>query len=413
MTAIPFIYFFALALCQLRNNMNRVDLAFVIAVMYGISGFLSIFVEKMNLTGLNYHPSLIATIVYCVLITICWYPLSKHSNLSIRNVKPIDNPKLLQIVTWVSFIWFIFFLYLSFDRIIMVINGDMYTLRSLIYSGDGVITGHKIPFFINVPYVLCRLLFGCPWIFVFLSFFCKFVQKLPDRYFYILLIVSLSGPLEGVIFVDRSKTTYWIISVGVNYLFFYKYMSHKQRKGITILLAILCILCFVYLSLVTTSRFEDYESGVQGGLVYYLGQSYIYFTYFFDNFTPPYKTFAIFMPSFYHFILGDELVGGTVLQREWDERTGFSTGVFYTYMGHIMIFAGFLTLVIVCCLYNFVANKILKRIKTDDSTIYTLFMYQAISSVLSLGVFVHYYASYTLTSSLIFFFFFIKKLAKN
>lgn len=400
-----------------KNN-KRADLPFLIMLMYTINSFLSIFVDKYNMLGLNYHPSLLSTIVYCGLLTLCWLPFSRYSNLNINKVKAISNTKALKIVAWVSFLWFVIYLYLSKDTLQLVLTGgDMLALRGMIYKGESINVGQGLPVYLHIPFTLANCLFGCSWIFIFLAFFSKFIQKLPNKYFLLFLLTSLSGPLAGIVGVDRSKTTYWIISMVINFLFFSKFMTRKQRTWVMSVLAIFVTGGLIYIANLTTARFDDYDSvaGLSGslsGVLVYLGQSYINFCYFFDTFTPPYHTLAIIFPSFYYFVLGDDLVGGTVLQAHWDLLTGYSTGVFYTFMGHIMIFAGFFVLVVFCVLYSTISNSILKRNVLKGGTLHSLFMYQALASVMALGLFVHYYASYILTFSLVFFYCFTKYLSK-
>lgn len=400
-----------------KNN-KRADLPFLIMLMYTINSFLSIFVDKYNMLGLNYHPSLLSTIVYCGLLTLCWLPFSRYSNLNINKVKAISNTKALKIVAWVSFLWFVIYLYLSKDTLQLVLTGgDMLALRGMIYKGESINVGQGLPVYLHIPFTLANCLFGCSWIFIFLAFFSKFIQKLPNKYFLLFLLTSLSGPLAGIVGVDRSKTTYWIISMVINFLFFSKFMTRKQRTWVMSVLAIFVTGGLIYIANLTTARFDDYDSvaGLSGsfsGILVYLGQSYINFCYFFDTFSPPYHTLAIIFPSFFYFVLGDDLVGGTVLQAHWDLLTGYSTGVFYTFMGHIMIFAGFFVLVVFCVLYSTISNSILKRNVLKGGTLHSLFMYQALASVMALGLFVHYYASYILTFSLVFFYCFTKYLSK-
>lgn len=400
-----------------KNN-KRADLPFLIMLMYTINSFLSIFVDKYNMLGLNYHPSLLSTIVYCGLLTLCWLPFSRYSNLNINKVKAISNTKALKIVAWVSFLWFVIYLYLYIDTLQLVLTGgDMLALRGMIYKGESINVGQGLPVYLHIPFTLANCLFGCSWIFIFLAFFSKFIQKLPNKYFLLFLLTSLSGPLAGIVEVDRSKTTYWIISMVINFLFFSKFMTRKQRTWVMSVLAIFVTGGLIYIANLTTARFDDYDSvaGLSGsfsGVLVYLGQSYINFCYFFDTFTPPYHTLAIIFPSFFYFVLGDDLVGGTVLQAHWDLLTGYSTGVFYTFMGHIMIFAGFFVLVVFCVLYSTISNSILKRNVLKGGTLHSLFMYQALASVMALGLFGHYYASYILTFSLVFFYCFTKYLSK-
>ena len=418
MTYLAFLYFFLLTLMHFFKNNKRADLPFLIMLMYTINSFLSIFVDKYNMLGLNYHPSLLSTIVYCGLLTLCWLPFSRYSNLNINKVKAISNTKALKIVAWVSFLWFVIYLYLSKDTLQLVLTGgDMLALRGMIYKGESINVGQGLPVYLHIPFTLANCLFGCSWIFIFLAFFSKFIQKLPNKYFLLFLLTSLSGPLAGIVGVDRSKTTYWIISMVINFLFFSKFMTRKQRTWVMSVLAIFVTGGLIYIANLTTARFDDYDSvaGLSGslsGVLVYLGQSYINFCYFFDTFTPPYHTLAIIFPSFYYFVLGDDLVGGTVLQAHWDLLTGYSTGVFYTFMGHIMIFAGFFVLVVFCVLYSTISNSILKRNVLKGGTLHSLFMYQALASVMALGLFGHYYASYILTFSLVFFYCFTKYLSK-
>lgn len=399
-----------------KNN-KRADLPFLIMLMYTINSFLSIFVDKYNMLGLNYHPSLLSTIVYCGLLTLCWLPFSRYSNQNINKVKAISNTKALKIVAWVSFLWFVIYLYLSKDTLQLALTGDMLALRGMIYKGESINVGQGLPVYLHIPFTLANCLFGCSWIFIFLAFFSKFIQKLPNKYFLLFLLTSLSGPLAGIVGVDRSKTTYWIISMVINFLFFSKFMTRKQRTWVMSVLAIFVTGGLIYIANLTTARFDDYDSvaGLSGsfsGILVYLGQSYINFCYFFDTFSPPYHTLAIIFPSFFYFVLGDDLVGGTVLQAHWDLLTGYSTGVFYTFMGHIMIFAGFFVLVVFCVLYSTISNSILKRNVLKGGTLHSLFMYQALASVMALGLFGHYYASYILTFSLVFFYCFTKYLSK-
>lgn len=419
MTYIAFLYFFVLTNMHFFKNGKRMDLPFLIMLMYTIISFLSIPVDRLNLLGLNYHPSLFATVVYCGLLTLCWLPFSRYSNLNINNVRPISNTKILKAIAWVSFFWFIINLYLSKDTVQLVLTGgDMLELRGMIYRGESIDVGQSLPTYLHIPLTLANCLFGCPWIFIYLAFFSKFIQKLPNLYFLLFLLTSLSGPLAGIIGVDRSKTTYWIISMAINYFLFAKFMTQKQRTWVLALLALFATGGLLYLATLTSSRFENFDSaaGLSGslsGVLVYLGQSYINFCYFFDNFIPPYHTLAIIFPSFYYFILGDDLVGGTVLQAQWDLLTGYTTGVFYTFMGQIMIFAGFFALVVFCVLYSTISNSVLRKNVVKGGTMHSLFMYQALASVMALGLFVHYYTDYVLTFSLVFFYCFTKYLSKE
>ena len=119
-------------------------------------------------------------------------------------------------------------------------------------------------------------------------------------------------------------------------------------------------------------------------------------------------TLAVIFPTSYFFFAPDEPSGLVVVQRYIDEYLSYRTGVFYTFVGSIMVLAGKLVAIIYCACYSLFSHLILGRITQKTTTIVTIYIYYALSSVLLLGIFVYYYGDPLLDMSVIISFFIIK-----
>ena len=249
------------------------------------------------------------------------------------------------------------------------------------------------------------MLFSCSWILLFLSFYCLLIQKLPSKYFWLYFLASLSTIYYGVLAVDRAKTTYWIISFFIMFFFYKPYMSKQNKKRLQYVFYFFTGVAILYLAYITIGRFgERYYgsvSGSQGGIITYLGQNYINFCFFFDNYTPPVIDLSLIFPFFHKYILGQDSVDAVTIQTFMSFKTGFETGVFYTFIGHIIIAAGQIVAIVFCLCYSLLAAKLLHpfRIRAIASPFKAL-LYLALSSVLFQGLWVHYYTSAPLTFSL-------------
>lgn len=420
MIVVPFIYFGLLAFFLYKRR-KEVDMAFLICCMYAATSFFGILGEVFGMRSLdnaNYHISIGATFTYCALLTICLVPMIMFSNKRIKHIAPIRNGDVIKIVAYVGLAWFALTVLLSFSSFIGIVTGDFGELRNALYRGEAE-SGYLelIPSPWRLILVFFNMIFGCPWIMVFLAFFSTFIQKSPRKFFWYFMIISLSGPWMGVLNVDRSKTTYWIISFFVIYEFFLPFMEQSARKQMKKLLFVLAGVGLLYITIVTNSRFGDMDvgelTGSGGGVISYLGQNFINFCYFFDTFHSPWTSLNLIFPWTSRYILGQEVVGGVEMQHFLTETTGVQTGVFYTYLGQILITAGALVMVIYCIVYCLVSIGVLSNVKKKITSPMVAYMYLFLSSIMFLGLFVHYYASAVCTFSVVFFFFVFKIAGKG
>ena len=418
MIAIPFIYFLFLSI-RLTMKTKKIEIGAVIALLYSIMGFFSILmVQKGEIRPVIANSvTIIPTIVYCFLLTMVMIPFLKYPSSLILDIKPIRNEKFLITLSWVAIIWFILTVFFSFSHFRSILSGDMLQLRTEIYKGQFENNWFSsVPVPLRVLMVPLSFIFGCPWVLIFLGFFTRYIQKLPSKYSVFFIIASLSGPWGAILAVDRSAVTYWIIAFAMIFLLFSKYMSKVETRKMGILMIVLVSLLGLYLLINTVSRFAggDFNdmSESNSSVISYLGQSFPNFCYFFENFECDWKTLGLIFPFTNKYLFGG-ITGGVPIQEQVEKLTPFTVGVFYTFMGQILISAGRLIMVLYCIIHTVISSKLISPCRHKRVTCLTAYYYILMSSVLFLGLFVHYYSSPTLTTSVIFNIFLIRYMEKS
>lgn len=404
MIAVPFVYFSILLFYQLHKNKWHIDIACFILIIYAVSAFFSILVDIFDLRLMDsrsYKISPLASFTYCGLLTMCIWPFMVFSNLNIKKIIPIQKSRVLKFLAWLFFVYFIINFLLSFNNIINVLTSDnMGQIRSSYILGEETETWlSKLPFVARLPFIPLNLLSGCPWIFIYLGFFCLAVQKMPIRYTLFFIIASLNGLIESVIGGGRSAVAYWIVGAVACYLFFLPFWEDYHKKIIKRSAIFLFVLFIIYLALMSISRFGETNYGTEGGLIFYFGQSYIDFCYFFDKYTCPIPSLQLIAPLTYKLILGDACMSVVELQDTLTFLTGNEIGVFYTFLGHIAVTSHNIVAIIYAFLLSIASFSVARKSLGKDSKPSTCYFYLLFSSVLFLGFFTHNYASFNKTFS--------------
>lgn len=421
MIAVPFVYFLILFFIHVFR-IKKFDMACFILAIFVLTSFFSILVDVFSLRDsatFSYAITLKSVLVYCFLLTLGIIPLALFSNSSVEMLHPIKNDFPLKIISIVFFGYFVLNTCLLMGDIINVLSGDVLELRKALYRGEyesGWLG--KLPGVYRTPFILLNMLMSVPWIFLFLTFYSLIVQKMKLKYCVFFFFASLMDPIVGIVGVDRSKMTYWVIAFVAVFLFFRPYLSYKQKKFVQILGVITIFFVVAYLSFVTNSRFENRfyggeVGGSMGGLITYLGQPYINFCYFFDNIEISEGSSAVIFPFFNEYVLNNPVVGGTKVQEFFSILTGQELGVFYTYLGHILTSAGHIYMFLFSITFFFLGIILLKRKYYSKMNVYDAYIYIAVSSVSFLGVFAHYYTQPGKTFALVFFSIFFLLLSNN
>ncbi len=414
MIFVPFI-FFSIILFGILWNRRRFDLASYITMLYVIISFFAILVDFFRLKSndvVNHDISFESTFVYCVLLAFFLIPIIRYTKGSTISLAPVENQTILKALAICSFCFFCITLFGSFNSLVGVLTGDMSALRNAVYAGDREkLWFSTLPFGIKQLVIMGNLCFANFWVMQFLGFFSLLVQKIEKKYAIFFFCASLLGPLWGILNVDRSKVTYWIIALIANYFLFDKHMTSKQKKVFVAVSSVCIVFLFIYISMMTDARFEDrsYESGVSGSVgsvISYLGQSFINFSFFYDNFENKEPTLAVIFPFIHKYVFG-EFGQGVAIQAHLTALYYFRFGVFYTFLGQILVSAGKLWMFVYSTVLPLIGFSMFRLGGGRDSLI-KLYLFMAYSSVMYLGLFGYSYASYSLTFSLVFLFFVFK-----
>lgn len=415
MITIPFIYFSLLSLFCYHKH-RQMDLATIISLMFAVSGFFSILLDANDLRyddTYSYEISLFPAVIYCFLLTICILPISKCYVVDHIQLKPIRNVVFLKVISFVVLFWFISSTYMARNDIMHVLLGDMADIRHDLYAGISTSTWmSSLPAPIRFVYACLNFIFGCPWTLIFLGFYSLISPNIKKYHSYIFFLASLSGPLNGIIGADRSQVAYWMISIFLLFWMFKSYIPYKIKKKLYLYGLLILGALVLYLVAMTVSRFDgrDDTGGSLGSLYSYFGQPYINFCYFFDKYDLPFQHWGILFPFTSQYIF-DVKAGGTVIQQQMTLLSGKSTGVFYTFIGHIMIALGQTLSIVITLLYSIVSSRLLRNLQFRRVfDVGHLYIHFAVISVVALGLFGYYYAGVGNALGVIIMYIIIKKI---
>ena len=409
-----FIYFLIILFIAWQKE-KRFSTSVFLAATYVVTSLFAIMVNHFKIMSIR-ELSFSGVFVFCLLITMGVLPFLLVPDRCYSRPKPLLNDKPIRVIAWISFLYFLLFLILSLSSIIRVLTGDIAEMRMNVYSGDAEDTWMSfLPPAIAIPVRIINSFFGCPWIYILLGFYAMVIQRMPRKYYMMLLVSSLMGPIRGIIGVDRSVVTYWILSLVAIYLFFKPWMDENQTKNSKRIGIVLLSLAILYLGLVTTSRFEEHVysnelSGASGGIIGYLGQNIINFAWFYDHYPAQYTSAEQIFPFTYKFIIGTPFGDAVSMQKFLTWQTGIRTGVFYSYLGAMLISVG-KTGMYLYCIGLFIISNILCGVRKGGLlAIYCRFI---VLFVIMLGLFGHYYSAASRTFSVVAFFFVIRAMERR
>lgn len=406
MIYVPFIYFTILFIFIYIRN--KFDVSAYIVTLYIITSFFSILIHHLDFQPLSkYNLSITPTLVYCGLITLAIYPIFKFNSNTIKGVSFVST-KFINIITYFYFFSFVILLIAYKDDIIFRFTfGDFAEMR-----GDDDLGLKRYPGIIESFLLLIRAFAHSSYIMIFIFFFSiSFLRK--SVIFNLMSIIgSLPVVVIGVLGIDRSKTFFWIIILGLCMVFFWKYIERKKKIKIIPIISAILLLVIIYMSLVTNSRFGERDTGNKGGVITYAGQSYINFCYFWDNFENPggFSTKYLF-PATHYWIIGD--YEGTVpYQKELHLKTMKDPGVFYSYLGSFLVDSNKPGPFIFTFLYLFLCSLAFR--KKQGIIRFERLLYGFLLLIIpACGIIVYIYTSYYMTFSMVVWIFLLKLLSSR
>lgn len=320
---------------------------------YLISVYLLTLITSLFITGIvkYYTESLNASIVYSTALFLFFQPFIRKA----PELKPLSNPKVIkkvatygQIISWVLIVLMILIL----PAIIQSYQAGSDSIRSGYYSYHG---NFITSFAINIIDILNPLSFSL----LTLSFyFYSFVEGY-DKIKRLTFIASLSAPYYGIMTGGRTQMFYWLLSLIFNYVLFRKYIPKVSKKQLVKYIYIIVALISLYVIRVTVDRFASSEWGTNDSILVYMGQPYLNFCYFFENYSSTHFSLSRIFP------LIDSLFNGALNLQTYREAvyssSGMDIGVFYTLLGDFLVDIGLNGIYVYAIIYLILANLLLRK----------------------------------------------------
>lgn len=390
---IPFLWFFILSW---RSYIKRgLDTYTFVSLLYAVSSLCSIFFyfsESMDPQKANI--SFVASLVYCLLLTLIMLPLRFFSPVRIKQIT-IRNTKLFDAMTIFFFLGTVYTLIANWEDILFrFAYGDWETLRKIVMDGDLITTSKGgLSKYIG-------LLFSYPGSISFIMFPVFFIYTIFLKKPWWMSTMAFLGTtnviLTGILQVDRSSTFRWILVLVFNLIFFRHFVSSRIKKKLYPFIALLGALAVLYLGVVTLGRFG--QDNASNSLLSYSGQPYINYCYLWDNFDNGEGVSTKYLLPATHFFIIKDYNGNVARQRELTEKTGIECGMFYSVLGSFILDANKVGPFLFTFLYLFIFLFFNKGSTISDKSFFLMY----ILSIIPLFGFIAYsYTSPTSTLSII------------
>lgn len=405
MVAVPFIYFSILFVYVVKKKKTFDVSAYLISI-YLVSSAFSIIIDIYELRSTvtyNYNISLIPTVLYCFLLTIVFYPFIKMPSLSKLDIVPI-KPKFFNAISYLYIFSFIIICFFSLNNVIQILNGDMGLMRLAISRGEeGTSLFTNAPAFFR-PFLLISSIFTSMSMIMLLFYFYSLCYLKKSKLFNILLFLSSTSIIIiAILGVDRSKVIYWMLSYVFMLILFWKKLTAKQHKNIIYTSLIMLSFLLAYFLVLTFSRFENSDTGADGSIFSYAGQSFINFCYFFDM--HPYQGFTLqkVFPLFYKLFIDNGINSSGEINVLMTYKTGVQHGIFNTFIGDILMSSNSVIAILYCLIISRLSFHFLKFKKNNKVNFSHFILLFCFYSIPLLGLFSHFYNNYSRVFCFLFF----------
>lgn len=241
---------------------------------------------------------------------------------------------------------------------------------------------------------------------LFFSFYLLFIRNKCNIIFYLLLITSFTIVVVNLSIAGRDGLLQWMLFLSFCIVFYRKKITlHKIPKYLAIIIT-LCVIFTTFLFIkISVDRFGENTGDLIFTWLNYLGQSFYYYSYFF-NYVGTDGQYGIeaIIPILSFKASVSSLAGMNQIYYP------FPVNVFSTFVGSFILKTGYFTTLIVA-LFFFLLTISIKR-KNIKNSIPKLILYLTVYQIIMLGVF--YYMFPTKSSHLTFIFiYFIVYMSEN
>ncbi len=371
MIAVPFIYFTLLAIYLVRKN-GGVDISAFLVMIYAFSALMSILLDAYNIYEINgvYEKisiSPLATLTYCALITLAVIPFRKIRSLDLREID-IQKGWIIDLLSWVLIFTFFITIFNTFTHLDTILQSDLKDVRDEVYSNTEQVKLTGIQWLLALP----ETLFSQFSPIAILLYFANVANNRKSTLFnWLLLLSSLTPVVKAVLIAGRTQPIYWFLSFMALYIFFRPLMDRRQRRKALIPFAAFGGVVGLFIAAVTIARFTIVgtanDTGAFDSLLAYSGQSFVNFNYFFCEYSARGIHLDRIFPLTNYFIWHPGWNLEDYRDLIWAD-SGLNIGVFFTFLGDLLIDLGHLGMIIYVVLF-YLLTTLVCRSANNDGTI--------------------------------------------
>ena len=390
MILIPFIYFTALFI-YLRKKHDGIDVSAFLSLLYAFMSFFAIIIEIRGVYDINgvcerTPITFGATISYCALLTLSIIPFSRLRSTSLKNIT-ITKPQLMDFVSWGLILTFILTLIMLFSDIYTALTSDLSEVRSMVYGDD---EGHHVSG-LRWWLLLPNTLFSQFSPIAILFFYINVSQSRKSNLFnYMLLASSITPILSAILIAGRTQIIYWLLSYLLCFFLFRNQMNAEQRRIVVRPFLVFAGAFVLFFASVTLARFTtntlDSDTNTLNSVIAYTGQAFINYNNFFNHYICHKISFNRIMPVSHYFVIDP---GWTLknYRAQIMSQTGMNIGVFYTFLGDLMVDLSKVGMTIFVLLFAGISTFLSRQEEDNSIPIYRMLLVQLLILIPLQGLF--------------------------
>lgn len=401
MILIPFLFFSILTLYWWRRH-ECFDICVYMSALYALTSMLAVVIVAAELLGEggilfddgNLKLRVAPTLLYCSLIASSLLPFTMIYSKDIKKIT-INAPLAIDLLSWTLIALSFLNIYLVADSTLEILQGDLAKVRNDAYAGvdsPAALKAETLPFIVKVFYYLNASTLLCIPIFFYNICFRNKAWWFNG----LLLFTSLSMPIVGIQQADRTEIVFYGLMFLYCLIFFYRFLSKKDKIRLLILGSPIVLASVVYLVAVSQARFDDnHSSDSDDRAIQYAGQGYLNFCYFYEYGKFDYISTEREFPLI-NYVFKKQASNSDRRDERAGEQ-GFFISVFSSFLGDIMLDISPLGLIIWVLSYFIIMMLFIRRSHREEFDISEILFIFLMAVIPIFGIFYYRYFYFTNT----------------
>lgn len=398
----------------LRQKHGGIDVSAFLTLLYAFMSFFAIIIEIRGVYDINgvcerTPITFGAVFSYCALLTLSIIPFSRLRSTTLKNIT-ITKTMLYDVVSWGLILTFILTLIMLFSDIYTALTSDLSEVRSMVYGDD---EGHHVSG-LRWWLLLPNTLFSQFSPIAILFFYINVSQSRKSKLFnYMLLASSITPILSAILIAGRTQIIYWLLSYLLCFFLFKNQMNAEQRRIVVRPFLVFAGAFVLFFASVTLARFTsntlDSDTNTLNSVIAYTGQAFINYNNFYNHYICHQISFNRIMPVSHYFVIDP---GWTLknYRAQIMTQTGMNIGVFYTFLGDLMVDLSKVGMTIFVLLFAGISTFLSRQEEDNSIPIYRMLLVQLLILIPLQGLFYYSFhrvdVGYYIIGTLILSFFF-------